>query len=75
MIYPHSRTARVRLVPADMVLMGIEFIPDKPVSTIVDWSQLAEKVGFDHVWITDHYNNRNLWCTLTAIALNTSHVK
>jgi len=75
MIYPHSRTAKVRLVPTDMVLIGIEFIPDKPVSTIVDWSRLAENVGFDHVWITDHYNNRNLWCTLTAIALNTSHVK
>ncbi|MCF2137020.1 MAG: 5,10-methylenetetrahydromethanopterin reductase [Candidatus Thorarchaeota archaeon] len=58
-----------------MVLLGIEFVPDRPVKEIVECARLAEQVGFDHVWITDHYNNRNLWCTLTAIALNTSHVK
>ncbi len=57
-----------------MTLVGIEFVPDHPVAQIVKWSQLAEEVGFDHVWITDHYNNRNLWCTLTAIAMSTSRV-
>ncbi|TXT55826.1 MAG: 5,10-methylenetetrahydromethanopterin reductase [Candidatus Thorarchaeota archaeon] len=53
---------------------GIEFVPDEPVSKIVEWSKLAEKVGFGNIWITDHFNNRNLWVTLTAIALNTSRV-
>ncbi len=58
-----------------MVLVGIEFVPDRPVEEIVECARIAEGAGFDHVWITDHYNNRNLWCTLTAIALNTSRVK
>ncbi len=58
-----------------MVRLGIELVPDRPVAEIVECARLAEEVGFDHVWITDHYNNRNLWCTLTAIALNTTRVK
>ncbi|MBD3407656.1 MAG: 5,10-methylenetetrahydromethanopterin reductase [Candidatus Lokiarchaeota archaeon] len=53
---------------------GIEFVPDEPVNQIVNWSKIAESVGFDNIWITDHFNNRNLWVTLTAIALNTSKV-
>jgi 5,10-methylenetetrahydromethanopterin reductase len=57
-----------------VVRFGIEFVPDKPVDKIVHWAKLAEKNGFDIVWLTDHYNNRNVWSTLTVIALNTSRV-
>ncbi len=58
-----------------MSSFGIEFIPDKPVSEIVKLAKLAEQVGFKNIWITDHYNNRNLWVTLTAIALATKTIK
>ncbi len=57
-----------------MVRFGIEFVPDKPIDKIVHWAKLAEKNGFDLVWLTDHYNNRNVWSALTVIALNTSKV-
>ena len=57
-----------------MVRFGIELVPDKPIDKIVRWAKLAEKNGFDIVWLTDHYNNRNVWSTLTVIALNTSRV-
>ncbi|MGY5862291.1 MAG: 5,10-methylenetetrahydromethanopterin reductase [Candidatus Thorarchaeota archaeon] len=57
-----------------MVRFGIEFVPDKPIDKITQWAKLAEKSGFDLIWLTDHYNNRNVWSTLTVIALNTSKV-
>jgi 5,10-methylenetetrahydromethanopterin reductase len=57
-----------------MVRIGIELVPDEPVQRVVDYSVAAEEAGFEYVWITDHYNNRNLWCTLTAIALATKRV-
>jgi 5,10-methylenetetrahydromethanopterin reductase len=54
--------------------IGIEFVPDKPIEKLVAWTKLAEEAGFDNVWITDHYNNRNVWSALTAIALNTEKI-
>ncbi|TFF95833.1 5,10-methylenetetrahydromethanopterin reductase [Candidatus Thorarchaeota archaeon] len=57
-----------------MVKLSIELVPDEPVERIVEYSVTAEEAGFDYIWITDHYNNRNLWCTLTAIALATKTV-
>ncbi|MHA1903583.1 MAG: 5,10-methylenetetrahydromethanopterin reductase [Candidatus Thorarchaeota archaeon] len=57
-----------------MVRIGIEFVPEKPIEKIVKMTKLAEDAGFDNVWITDHYNNRNVWMTLTAIALNTEKI-
>ena len=54
--------------------IGIEFVPDKPIDKLVKWTKAAENAGFDNVWITDHYNNRNVWATLTAIALNTENI-
>ncbi len=57
-----------------MLRLGIEFVPDRPVREVVEWAVLAERAGFDHIWVTDHYNNRNLWATITAIALNTHRI-
>ena len=53
---------------------GVEFVPQKHPDKIVEYTVLAEKVGIDYVWITDHYNNRNVYITLTLIALNTKKV-
>lgn len=57
-----------------MVKFGIEFVPDTHPQKIVGYSTLAESGGFDYVWITDHYNNRNPYVVLTAIALSTSKI-
>ena len=54
---------------------GIEFVPQKPLDKIVASCKLAEEKGFDYVWITDHYNNRDVYVALALIALNTNKVK
>lgn len=34
----------------------------------------AERGGFSNLWITDHFNNRNVYVTLTAAALYTNKI-
>jgi 5,10-methylenetetrahydromethanopterin reductase len=54
---------------------GIEFVPSDPALKIAYYAKLAEQQGFDNVWITDHYNNRDVYSTLTILALNTNSIK
>ena len=54
---------------------GIEFVPDKPLDEIVKLVKLAEDVGFEYAWITDHYNNKNVYETLALLAANTETIK
>jgi len=35
----------------------------------------SERSGFDNVWITDHYNNRNVYVSLTLAATYTEKIK
>ncbi len=58
-----------------MVKFGIEFVPEKPPEKLVAYSSMAEEGGFEYIWITDHYMNRNPYITLTAIALATEKTK
>jgi 5,10-methylenetetrahydromethanopterin reductase len=54
---------------------GIEFVPRDPALKIAYYAKLAEQQGFEYVWITDHYNNRDVYSNLTVIALNTNSIK
>jgi 5,10-methylenetetrahydromethanopterin reductase len=54
---------------------GIEFVPNDPVLKVAYYAKLAEQQGFDNVWITDHYNNRDVYTTLAVLALNTNTIK
>ncbi|WP_304096203.1 5,10-methylenetetrahydromethanopterin reductase [Methanobrevibacter gottschalkii] len=54
---------------------GIEFVPDKPLDEITKLVKLAEDVGFEYAWITDHYNNKNVYETLALLAANTETIK
>jgi len=54
---------------------GIEFVPNEPLLKVAHYTKLAEQVGFDNVWITDHYNNRDVYSTLTMLAMNTNTIK
>jgi len=54
---------------------GIEFVPNSPIDEVTKWASLAEQKKFDYIWVTDHFNNRNTYVTLTSIALKTSTVK
>lgn len=54
---------------------GIEFVPNSPIDEVLKWATVAEQEKFDYIWITDHFNNRNTYVTLTSIAMKTSSVK
>ncbi|APH39110.1 5,10-methylenetetrahydromethanopterin reductase [Methanohalophilus halophilus] len=54
---------------------GIEFVPGDPVLKIAHYAKLAEQQGFDNVWVTDHYNNRDVYTTLAVLAINTNSIK
>lgn len=53
---------------------GIELVPSSPISELINLSIHAENLGFNYVWITDHFNNRNVYVTLTSIALNSKKI-
>jgi 5,10-methylenetetrahydromethanopterin reductase len=55
---------------------GIEFVPGNiNVKQVVKYTKLAESKDIDFAWITNHYNNRHCYPTLTAIALETDSIK
>jgi 5,10-methylenetetrahydromethanopterin reductase len=54
---------------------GIEFVPNEPINKIAKLVKLAEDVGFEYAWITDHYNNKNVYEALAIIANETSSIK
>ena len=54
---------------------GIEFVPQIPLNELVRLVKLAEDVGFQYAWITDHYNNKNVYETLALIAAETETIK
>lgn len=57
-----------------MVKFGIEFVPREPYWKITYYVIQAERGGFDNLWITDHFNNRNVYVTLTAAAIYTDKI-
>jgi 5,10-methylenetetrahydromethanopterin reductase len=57
-----------------MVKFGIEFVPKEAYWKTVYYAIQAEKRGFDNLWITDHYNNRNVYVTLAATAMYTKKI-
>lgn len=54
---------------------GIEFVPSTPTLDMAYYSRIAEKVGFEFVWITDHFVNRNVFVALTQVALYTNTIQ
>jgi len=57
-----------------MVKFGIEFFPREPYWKIIYYAIQAEKGGFSNLWITDHFNNRNVYVTLTVAAIYTNKI-
>ncbi len=58
-----------------MVSIGIEFLPKMPTQELIDYCKYAEQNGLDFIWVTDHYNNRNVFAELALIAAQTSRIK
>ena len=53
---------------------GIEFVPMELFWKTTYYSMQAEKLGYDSIWITDHFNNRNVYVSLAFIANYTEHI-
>ncbi len=56
------------------MLLGIEIMPNVELPKLLKIAKKAETNGFDIIWVTDHYNNRELFTTLTYLACNTEKV-
>lgn len=54
---------------------GIEFVPMELFWKTTYYAMQAEKLGYDSVWITDHFNNRNVYVSLALIANYTDRIK
>jgi 5,10-methylenetetrahydromethanopterin reductase len=57
-----------------MVKFGVEFVPKEAYWKTVYYAVQSEKRNFDNLWITDHYNNRNVYVTLAATAIYTKKI-
>ncbi|PSP76047.1 5,10-methylenetetrahydromethanopterin reductase [Halobacteriales archaeon QS_3_64_16] len=55
-------------------MIGIELTPDRPIAEIAEYATRAEEVGFDTVLASSHYNNRDPFLALSAIARATEEV-
>lgn len=58
-----------------MVEFGIEFVPMEPYWKTVFYAIQAERMRFDYLWITDHFNNRNVYVLLAMVAAYTERIK
>ncbi|RAP51424.1 MAG: 5,10-methylenetetrahydromethanopterin reductase [Methanosphaera sp. rholeuAM270] len=54
---------------------SLELLPNEPIANIIETIKLAENIGFENVWITDHYNNRDVFEVLALAASQTSTIK
>jgi 5,10-methylenetetrahydromethanopterin reductase len=53
---------------------GVEFVPMNPYWKTSLFAMESERSRFDNVWITDHYNNRNVYVSLTMAAMCTEKI-
>ncbi len=54
---------------------SLELLPNEPIGDIVELIKLAEDIGFENIWITDHYNNRDVFEVLAIASYETSTIK
>jgi 5,10-methylenetetrahydromethanopterin reductase len=55
-------------------MIAVELTPEHPVSDLVDYAERAETAGFDAVFASHHYNNRDQFAALTAMAAETDEI-
>jgi len=57
------------------VKLSVEFAPKWPVLTLKSMAGLADELGFDTIWISDHYQNRNVLVSLAVVASATNRAR
>jgi 5,10-methylenetetrahydromethanopterin reductase len=55
-------------------MIGIELTPEHPVARVAELGERAEAAGFDAVFASSHYNNRDTFVALDRIARRTDAV-
>ncbi len=58
-----------------MINFGIEFVPRDLYWKTTFYAIQAEKTGFNTLWITDHFNNRNVYVSLAIISAYTDKIR
>jgi 5,10-methylenetetrahydromethanopterin reductase len=56
-------------------MFGIELTPEHPVGDVVDLGVRAEEAGYDTVFVSSHYNNRDPFAVLARLAPATDAVR
>ncbi|GAB7090473.1 5,10-methylenetetrahydromethanopterin reductase [Halorubrum luteum] len=56
-------------------MLGIELTPEHDLHRLVDLGVRAETAGYDVVYSTCHYNNRDPWAFLSRLAAETDSVR
>jgi 5,10-methylenetetrahydromethanopterin reductase len=56
-------------------LLGIELTPEHPLERVVELGTTAEAAGYDTVFTTCHYNNRDPFAALTRLATETDAIR
>jgi 5,10-methylenetetrahydromethanopterin reductase len=56
-------------------MFGIELTPEHPVERVVDLGVAAEAAGYDAVFVSSHYNNRDPYAVLARLAVTTDEVR
>lgn len=54
---------------------GAELLPNKDIGKLINLGKEIEKNNFEQIWVSDHFNNRNTYCILSYLALNTDEIK
>jgi len=58
-----------------MINFGIEFVPRDLYWKTTFYAIQAEKTGFNTLWITDHFNNRNVYVSLAIVSAYTEKIR
>jgi len=58
-----------------MINFGIEFVPRDLYWKTTFYAIQAEKTGFNTLWVTDHFNNRNVYVSLAIVSAYTEKIK
>jgi 5,10-methylenetetrahydromethanopterin reductase len=53
---------------------GVEFVPYLRLETMVSLAKQVERLGFQQIWVCDHYHNRYVHSVLTQLAMETNNV-
>jgi len=58
-----------------MINFGIEFVPRDLYWKTTFYAIQAEKTGFNTLWVTDHFNNRNVYVALAIVSAYTDKIR